>query len=129
MKSNRFWIGVIAGILLLTGLTAPLFGNSAKPVYAIITHGGETVQTIDLQGIHEQSLTQPYTFTIEGDNGGQLTLEVDHSDIRIIHADCPDGVCIDRGWLGDGTTPIVCLPNRIVITASESAGDFDAVVS
>ena len=42
--------------------------------------------------------------------------------IRVESADCPDQVCVDQGWISDGTVPVVCLPNRLVIQI-EGGGD------
>ena len=35
--------------------------------------------------------------------------------IRVSAADCPDQVCVEQGYISDGTVPIVCLPHGLVI--------------
>lgn len=125
MKSNRFWVILFAIILLVSGAAVWLMGQGDSPASAaVISLNSVTIETIDLSRVEE-----PYTFTVEADGGRRITLEVIPGDIRIIHADCPDGLCIEREWLSGGATPIVCLPNRLVIEATGSVSGFDAVVS
>ena len=43
-------------------------------------------------------------------------------------ASCPDQVCVKHGFLSSKATPIVCLPNKIVILYSGSVSEtVDAV--
>ena len=49
---------------------------------------------------------------------------------RFERADCPDGLCVKRGWLKTPGDTAACLPNRVVVALiSESADDgkVDAV--
>ena len=46
--------------------------------------------------------------------------------IRVSQADCPDQVCVDQGWIADGTVPIVCLPHKLVIEIVGGGSAFDA---
>ena len=43
-------------------------------------------------------------------------------------ASCPDKVCVHRGKLSEKASPIVCLPNRVLIQYQDNkGGDVDAV--
>jgi len=81
------------------------------------------------------TLTEPLTITIDGavnfgDIGGLNIVEADHGRIRMLEADCSDRFCIRQGWVSSGLVPIVCLPNRVVITFEGGTDDMgvDAVV-
>lgn len=39
----------------------------------------------------------------------------------MVEIDCPDGICVKTGWV-DGGTPIVCLPNRLIIEVKGGDG-------
>ena len=45
---------------------------------------------------------------------GTNTVTVRDGKVAVTQADCPDHYCMDRGWCDSGT-PIVCLPNRLVL--------------
>ena len=88
---------------------------------ARITLDGELVEEIDLS-----SVTDPYTFTVEGPGGFANTIQVEHGRIRVLEAGCPDQVCVNQGYISDGTVPIVCLPNRLVIEIVGGGDSLDA---
>ena len=76
---------------------------------ARITRDGALLEEIDLTRVEE-----PYTLVVE-DSQGSNTLQVERGRIRVLEADCPDQICVDQGWISDGTVPIVCLPHRLMI--------------
>ena len=41
-------------------------------------------------------------------------------------AGCPDQVCVHQGFIADGTVPIVCLPNKLIIEISGGGDRLDA---
>ena len=49
-------------------------------------------------------------------------------DLCVTSASCPDGICVNHGYLSARAGPIVCLPNRLVIQyRSSDPADADAV--
>lgn len=109
MRSTRFWVIVVAGALVLS-LAAAVLVYTASPggTVAEIVQDGKVIRTIDLERTEEER------FVIQGEHGTN-TIEVDSGRIRVQAADCPDQVCVHQGWISDGTVPIVCLPNKLVI--------------
>jgi hypothetical protein len=102
------WIFLALAALALGGVfAARRFSEPA--VTARITLDGELYREIDLRAV-----TMPYEFTIETELGSN-TVRVEHGRIAVITADCPDKICVQRGWAEDGLLPIVCLPHRLVI--------------
>ena len=125
MKSTRFWVLLLAGLLLLSGGTG-LFLLRREPAgrVARITHEGELLYSIDLDRVEE-----PTTLTVEG--AVQNVLRIEPGRICVESATCPDGLCVRQGWLESGVVPLVCLPNRLVIElvgGEADDGGLDAVV-
>ena len=40
--------------------------------------------------------------------------------------ECPDHTCVEMGWL-NSETPIVCLPNHLLIRFAKHSGEVDSV--
>lgn len=110
MKSNRFWIILIAALLIVSA-AASIFVyryHVSGSVVGVYQHG-ELIERI-----HLDTVTTPYTFTV-GSEENYNVISVERGRICVSEASCPDHVCINTGWLSDGAIPIVCLPNELVI--------------
>ena len=107
---------VAAAALLSVGAILLLGRWSGGGHMARIYQDGVLIREIDLD-----SLSAPLTFTVEF-QGRTNTITAQPGRIRVESADCPDQVCVDQGWISDGTVPVVCLPNRLVIQI-EGGGD------
>ena len=104
---TKTWILLIAAIAAVClGLSIFLLLPGGDAVYAEISSGGKIVRTVNLR-IDQQ-------FTVAGETGGSNTVTVRDGRIAVTAADCPDHYCMERGFCNSGT-PIVCLPNRLVI--------------
>ncbi len=117
MKKN-----ILIGFLVLVvaiSAAAILLGGGDEPATVRITVGGTIVNEIPLSG---NSL--PKTVTINGKDGGENTVVVEEGRVSISCADCPDQICVNQGWITDGTLPIVCLPHQVIveIVGGESSG-------
>ena len=104
---TRTWI-ILLSVLVLGSLIAclPLL-RSGPSGQAEIASGGRVIATVDL--------AVDQTFTIPAPEGGSNTVTVKNGAIAVTEADCPDHYCMARGFCSGGT-PIVCLPNRLVIS-------------
>ena len=51
---------------------------------------------------------------------------VEPGRIRVERADCPDQICVHQGYISDGSQPIVCLPNRLIIQIQGGGDALDA---
>ena len=107
------WAVVASAAWLLLGS-----GKTDAPV-ARITRDGALLEEIDLDRVDET-----YSFTLE-DGRGINTVLVERGRIRVSEADCPDRVCVNRGWISDGTAPIICLPHKLMIEIVGGGGDLD----
>ena len=119
-------------LLILAGSIAAwmIINKQEQGKTAEIYQNGVLIKTIQLD-----TVTSPYTFTVEGENGASNTIEVRPGEIGIIEANCPDGLCINMGFIHSSALPITCLPNKVVIKvtggsgdSSESEPDIDSIV-
>ena len=129
MKSNGFWIFILGGVSVASVVVALILGQVPQS-YARIYKDSELTETVNLAAV-----TGSITITVEssvsaGGISGLNVIEAERGRIRMLKADCPDGICKRQGWISGGVMPIVCLPNRVVITleGGESDADVDAVV-
>ena len=119
LMKTKNWIVLLCALLLLcAGLSVFLLRPRAGAAFAEISSQGQVLKTVDLA--KDQSIT------VETPQGGVNNVTVQAGKIAVTEANCPDQVCVNRGWCGGGTA-VVCLPNRLVI---RFLGDqeLDAVV-
>jgi len=117
--SNRTWIILIAAILALcVGFGLFFFSPAENAHRAQIKSGGKVLRVVDLKTDQE--------FTVDTPGGGHNIVTVKDGKIAVTEANCPDHYCMDRGFVAGGT-PIVCLPNTLVIEFL-GAQEVDGVV-
>lgn len=107
-------------LILLASAAALIFGGtSGREKYAVITVAGQETARINLDAVVEA-----YEYQISPG----CTALVEHGQISMCRADCPDKLCVARGVLSDGFAPIICLPNKVVIRIEKDAvSEYDAV--
>ena len=106
MKTKTWILLIAAAAVVFLGLSIFALSPGDAADFAEISSGGTVVKTVDLR------VNQHVTVTAE--NGGSNTVTVRDGRIAVTEADCPDHYCMNRGFCSGGT-PIVCLPNRLVI--------------
>ena len=94
-------------------------GGTDAPV-ARISWDGALLEEFDLDQVDE-----PYTYTFKHENETN-TITVERGRVCISEANCPDQICVNQGWISDGTVPIVCLPHRLMIEIVGAGGNLDA---
>ena len=121
LKSNRFWLFVLVGVVMASAVVALLLGRVTVN-YARIYKAGELTEVVNLSVV-----TEPYSIVLHDDLGLNV-VEVEPGRVSISKSDCPDGICVRQGWISGGLVPIVCLPNRVIITLDGGDSDVDAEV-
>ena len=115
---NKSWALLFAAVIAACAavyLCSPGKSSGLAGIYK----NGELLQVIDLNAV-----TKEYTIDI----GGENTALVSPGSICMKSAACPDGVCIAHGPLEKGGTPIICLPNQVVIKWIDPQDEgYDAV--
>ena len=66
------------------------------------------------------------TVTVDGP-AGKNVIVVENGEIFVKEADCPDKICVRHGPLSKAGTPIICLPNRLVIRWLDGVSEVDGV--
>lgn len=110
---------LLAAAVLSAGVIFMQKKQPASPV-ARITRDGELLEEIRLDQVEKA-----YSFVVE-DELGSNTILVEPGRIRVSQADCPDQVCVNQGFISDGTVPIVCLPHKLIIEIVGGGSDLDA---
>ena len=100
------WIVILAGVLLV---------SLALSLWLLLP--GEEAELVEVwsdgQLLYSLRLDADQSVEIVSQNGTN-TVTVRDGKVAVTQADCPDHYCMDRGWCDSGT-PIVCLPNRLVL--------------
>ncbi len=122
MRSTKFWIILFAALLAVSAVGSYLVLRGRTGAVAEIYSGGELIESIDLSLV-----TEGYSFTVTGTDGGENTVLVEPGRICVSQADCPDQVCVHQGWIETGVVPVVCLPNELVIRITGGDGGLDGV--
>ena len=114
---KRDWI-LIGGILAVA-LAAALL------LFLFRQDGSEAVVRVDGNVVGRYSLAFDGEYSL---NGGTNILRIEDGTARLIDADCPDKLCVNRGKIRyDGET-ITCLPNRLTVTIEKGKkGDVDLI--
>ena len=47
-----------------------------------------------------------------------MEIEINDSKVRVLKEQSPYNYCSKQGWVDDVATPIICLPNGVIITIS-----------
>lgn len=116
-KKIKIIITGLAAVCILCAALFLLFKNADTGTVAVISVDGEEYERIDLSKVEEA-----YEIEISTSFGVNNVL-VEPGAISVISASCPDKICVNQGRLTGGGIPIVCMPNRLVISIEGSGID------
>ena len=124
MKSTKFWIIIISIVLIVSMIAAlAVYFLHGTGNIACIYQDGALIRRIPLD-----TVTAPYSFDVTWENGEKNTITVEKGRICVSSAECPDQIRVHTGWISDGITPIVCLPNHLSIRIESDAHQPDGLV-
>ena len=109
---------LLLGLLLLVGLVLAIF------VFAGRKTGGLVVVTVDGKEVYSHLLNEDTTETISGVDGGYNTITIKDGQVAVTEADCPDGLCMNTGFISTSDQSIICLPHKLVVSIE---GEDEAV--
>ena len=111
-KKDLIFIGSLLLLCMIIWLLfRVVFRNEGTKIE--ITRDGELYGTY--------SLSEPQTISITDKNGSVTNmLEIKDGKADMIHADCPDKICVHQKAVSAENETIVCLPNKIVVTVIDS---------
>lgn len=118
--NRKIWT-ILIGIILLVGVagTAFIYFPKDKPEMVEIYKDGTLVKSLPLDS--------EYTEIPVIDEEKENIVVISDEKASMKYANCPDKLCVKQGEVGRSNTPIVCLPNKVVVKLSGGAGDVDAV--
>ncbi len=118
---TRTWIIILSSAVIVCAVLWMFILNSSSPSKIVgIYQDGSLVEKIDLN-----SVTDEREITLNGKFGKNIIF-ISHGHIEMKSAECPDKICVKHGALEIGGTPIVCLPNKVVIQFEETPYGADA---
>ena len=88
------------------------------------------VISIDGQDKYKYNLNDNRIIELDKDNYhtllGDMTIEIKDGKVRVSKEESPKNYCSKQGWVSSVATPIVCLPNAVVVTIiGENDSDMD----
>ncbi|MDR1617313.1 MAG: NusG domain II-containing protein [Syntrophomonadaceae bacterium] len=54
---------------------------------------------------------------------GEYVVETEGGKVRMLSAQCPDKLCVHQGWSSHRYNPIICLPQKVIISIEDVADD------
>lgn len=112
MKRQIIWISVF---IILIAICFGFMFIQDRGNFATIKSDGKVLYELDLN-----SVSEPYDITVEY-NGHFNIVRVEHGNIYVLSADCPDKLCMHQANIN--MAPIVCLPNKLIISTEKNVLD------
>ena len=107
-RSDKVFIGLVV-ILSLT-----LFLYTGRIAKAINANNAVAIVTYRDREVLRINMSENGLYKLQGDEG-PMVIEVDQGAIRVKEEVSPLNYCSLQGWVSKTNTPIVCLPNRVII--------------
>ena len=110
-------------ILIIACITIFILGIIGSIFMILKPHGhnveiiqdGNILYKINLDTSADRTIITEY-------QGNKNTIRIQNHQIYIENADCPDHTCIKMGVLESEASPIVCLPNKLIIRFTDTEG-------
>ena len=113
---------IVIGIILFLSIAGVIFLNltaNSNDLMAKVYYENDLLIEIDLS-IND-------TYIVEG-KLGEVVIEVKDNKIAVIKETSPNHICSKQGFVSSSLTPIICLPNKIIINLVSNETNLDAVV-
>ncbi len=125
MKKTDYLL-VLTIICIAAALHFVLTTNATKDNLVFeIRHGDSVVQTI-----RRSAMTNSGEFTVNTENG-KVQIEIDPTrGACILESPCHDKLCIKQGFINKNGQTLLCLPEKVLITAiaEKKDGEPDAIL-
>lgn len=107
---------IVFTLIILVAIT--LINKTGNEV--IIEQNSKQVAVLDLNKDQEYNLY----------NGGKVcnTVIIKNGEAYMIYADCKDKICVNHNKISKNNESIICLPNKVIVTVTNSKNnDVDGV--
>lgn len=110
---------IFGGIVLVLSISIIIFlqfAENSKEKKALIYKNGQLIR--------EESLPKNEVINL-----GNLEIEMNGNQIRILKSECPQKICKHAGWISNPGQTIVCVPNKLLIeiVGKSEERKYDAV--
>ena len=120
-KGDLVLLTILLVIVLAAFVGIEIFkGGDNRDRVAVVKQGDIIVKRINLNNVKGAE-----SFEISGEY--KETILVEKGRIRFAFANCPDKLCVKKGWLSRKGDVAVCIPNRVIINIEGFNGKVDGV--
>lgn len=103
-------VGDVSLLVLLTVCTVGSF--FARDLFA--SHGFTVLVELRNVPVYKGNLSEERKITVRGAYG-DVRIQIHEGQVAVVHAECPNKVCVRTGWRRLAGESIICVPNRLVI--------------
>lgn len=122
-KDLRLVLGILVAAAIAAGIFFVCMGRGQAAGTGVAEQDGEEILRFSLEEDGTIRIPSP-------DGTGCNVLEISGGRVRIREADCPEQICVARGWISRPGEQIVCLPHRLVIRLlAVRGGALDGIAS
>ncbi len=89
------------------------------------SQGGLVIVCVDGKEVYRHDLSVDTVETITGADGGSNTITVKNGKVAVTEADCPDGLCVNTGYISTSDQSIICLPHKLVVSIEGADGKLE----
>ncbi len=107
---KRLTMGDAALLVVLTACTVGSF--FAQDLFA--SHGFTVLVELRNITVYKGNLSEERKVTVHA-TYGDVRIQIHEGKVAVVHAECPNKVCVRTGWRGLAGESIICVPNRLVI--------------
>ena len=109
---NKEIIAVLILVLIaVVSFVCVRFFVEGKGKYVKVYVNNKLTKTFDLNKDRE--------YFIETKVGYNLLI-IKNNKVRILDADCPNKICVDKGYISKNDESIICLPHYVVVTVESN---------
>lgn len=116
-KADRYILLAVVALIALAG-GAMLLLRGGDRLQVTVQVNGEVVMRQPLDGAER-------TRRIEA-GGGFNEVRIGNGSAAVMHADCPDKLCVQRGEIDEAGQSAVCLPHKLVVSI-DGKGSVDTI--
>ena len=118
-KKKEIIAVLILVLIAVVSFVCIRFFVEGKGKYVKVYVNNKLTKTFDLNKDRE--------YFIETKVGYNLLI-IKNNKVRILDADCPNKICVDKGYISKNDESIICLPHHVVVTVeSDKPSKVDAV--
>lgn len=123
-KGDKIAASIIIILLAISTAGVLIYKNhmGSSDRIALIKQDGKLIKTINLNIVKNSQ-----EFTIKYKENDFNKVKVEKGRICIIDANCPDKICVKKGWISDPGENIVCLPHRLIISIDGKNLKYDDI--